>query len=347
MPAQFSIIIPVYNVERYLNHCLDSIIAQSYTDLEIILIDDGSTDKSGEICDSYAQKDKRIKVIHQKNSGVSAARNAGIDAAAGCYISFVDSDDWISPDMYETIAGYIANDDIDILRFNAYRKGELINELPFSGKYAGGKYEQEVLLPFIGSAYFGGMFMLGVLWLHVFRREIIEQNHIRFNTGLRRCEDRLFTLTAALHAGNMFFTDKGLYHYEIYEESLSNRYDPLRWQQELIYLGKLKEEYSQGKGKSFVEEANKRVQNEYLLRAVTSINNEFFSNNPNSFASKYRNTRSIVNHPEVEAATKNLSIKKMGLKGKLTLIMIKYKLPLPLCFFNIFIKYKNKIQRNG
>ena len=98
-----SVIVPVYKVEKYLHKCIDSILAQTYTNLEIILVDDGSPDNCGRICDEYALKDSRIKVIHQKNGGLSAARNAGLDIATGEYIGFVDSDDYIAPDMYEKL----------------------------------------------------------------------------------------------------------------------------------------------------------------------------------------------------------------------------------------------------
>lgn len=100
---ELSIIVPVYKVEKYLPKCIDSILAQTFTDFELILIDDGSPDRCGDICDEYAAKDDRIIVIHQENKGVSAARNAGLDIARGEYIGFVDSDDWIEPEMYETM----------------------------------------------------------------------------------------------------------------------------------------------------------------------------------------------------------------------------------------------------
>ena len=98
---KISIIVPVYKVEKYLCRCLDSIVAQTFTDWECILIDDGSPDNSGKICDEYAEKDGRFRVIHQENAGVSAARNAGLDAARGEWIGFVDSDDWVESNMYE------------------------------------------------------------------------------------------------------------------------------------------------------------------------------------------------------------------------------------------------------
>ena len=95
-----SVIVPVYNVAAWLPRCVDSILAQTYENLEILLVDDGSTDGSGNICEEYAKKDTRIRVLHKENGGLSSARNAGLDAAAGAYIGFVDSDDWIAPEMY-------------------------------------------------------------------------------------------------------------------------------------------------------------------------------------------------------------------------------------------------------
>ena len=98
-----SVIVPVYNVEEYLGRCVDAILAQSYRNLEIILVDDGAKDSSGRICDEYAEKDPRVRVIHKKNGGLSSARNAGIDIARGDYLEFVDSDDWIEPDAVESL----------------------------------------------------------------------------------------------------------------------------------------------------------------------------------------------------------------------------------------------------
>ena len=107
MKPLISVIVPVYNVEEYLPKCLESIINQTYKNLEIILVDDGSTDNSGIICEDYAEKDKRIKVVHQTNLGISAARNAGLDLCSGDYITFVDSDDYIECDEIEVLVDQI------------------------------------------------------------------------------------------------------------------------------------------------------------------------------------------------------------------------------------------------
>lgn len=115
-----SIIVPVYNIERYISRCIDSIINQTYRDLQLILVDDGSTDSSGELCDIYASKDKRIKVIHKKNGGVSEARNVGLENAEGDFIGFVDGDDYIDVDMYETLYKAILQKRADIVSCGHY-----------------------------------------------------------------------------------------------------------------------------------------------------------------------------------------------------------------------------------
>jgi len=110
-----SVVVPIYNVEKYLERCIQSIIGQTYTNLQIILVDDGSVDKCPQICDEYAQKDSRIVVIHQCNAGVSAARNAGLKVAKGQYIGFVDPDDWVEPEMYESMVAEIEKEDTDLV----------------------------------------------------------------------------------------------------------------------------------------------------------------------------------------------------------------------------------------
>lgn len=112
---KLSIIVPIYNVEQYIHKCLDSILNQTFADFELLLVDDGSPDNCGMICDEYAQKDERIKVIHKKNGGVSEARNFGIDRAIGEYIAFIDPDDWIDEEMYSVVLDYMDSNGLDIL----------------------------------------------------------------------------------------------------------------------------------------------------------------------------------------------------------------------------------------
>ena len=120
--VQLSIIMPIYNTGKYLHKCIKSILSQTLTNFELILVDDGSVDESGQICDEYAAKDARIKVIHKKNEGVSIARNTGIEVAAGEYIGFIDSDDWIESDMYEKLYNLAKSKECDIVMCDTVTK---------------------------------------------------------------------------------------------------------------------------------------------------------------------------------------------------------------------------------
>lgn len=115
-----SIVVPVYNVEQYLSKCIDSILKKTFGDFELILINDGSTDKRGVLCDEYAKKDKRIRTIHQDNAGMSAARNTGIDVAACEYITFVDSDNWIEPETYAETVEFLQSNQLEVICFDFY-----------------------------------------------------------------------------------------------------------------------------------------------------------------------------------------------------------------------------------
>lgn len=124
MKPLISIIVPVYNAEKYLNQCLDSLQNQTYQNMEFVLVDDGSTDGSAAICAAYAEKDSRFRYLHQENGGVSAARNAGIDAASGAYLGFCDSDDWVETDMYETLYSLIETQQADVAVVSFFRAGD-------------------------------------------------------------------------------------------------------------------------------------------------------------------------------------------------------------------------------
>ena len=125
--AEISVIVPVYNVDNYIEQCVESVVNQKYSDFELLLIDDGSKDRSGKICDRYAENDARIKVVHQQNKGVSVARNVGVALSTGKYITFLDSDDWLDQDFLETAVNLISTANADILVYGKRRRiGEKI-----------------------------------------------------------------------------------------------------------------------------------------------------------------------------------------------------------------------------
>lgn len=208
-----SVIVPIYNVEKYLTKCLDSILASTYKDLEIILVDDGSTDNCSQICDEYLKKDRRIKVIHQQNGGLSDARNKGIDIARGDYISFIDSDDYIDKDLYSNVMDtFNSNDNIDIVVFGRYVEYKNKTHIvvpdvnhPITGKEA-----------LIDLASFKGFDMAA--WDKVYKRDIIAD--LRYPFG-KKNEDYYLTYKLLDNSKMVMFIQKPFYHYVQRQNSIS------------------------------------------------------------------------------------------------------------------------------
>ncbi|MDA3042877.1 MULTISPECIES: glycosyltransferase family 2 protein [unclassified Campylobacter] len=197
-----SVIIPIYNVEQYLDECLNSVINQNYKNLEIILVDDGSTDKSGEICDEFAAQDSRIKVLHQKNGGVSVARNNALNIVSGEFIAFVDSDDTIEKNHISNMVNLL-NDNTDIVC------------VPMNGKMAEFKFNGEYALKYIlterrtpKSGYFSWS-----IWNKIFKTDIVK--NIRFLADEKVGEDFSFMWKAFLNSKEVVFGGNASYNYRV------------------------------------------------------------------------------------------------------------------------------------
>lgn len=206
-----SVIVPIYNANERVKKCLDSLINQTYQHLDIICVNDGSTDYSLEILQQYATKDSRIKVINQANAGVSSARNRGIEEARGEYISFVDTDDWIEPHTYEkALAAF--TEGVDLVSFGVIVDGghnsgleDYCNLLPEGVIHPTPKYLAE---------------MNDSLWNKVYRASIINNYKVRFPEGVACGEDETFFFCyTAVMVGNMYGIRHKLYHYVQYENS--------------------------------------------------------------------------------------------------------------------------------
>ena len=214
-----SIIVPIYKVEKYLRRCLDSILAQTYTHLEIILIDDGSPDNCGKICDEYAAQDSRIKVIHQKNHGVYVARNAGLQAASGEYIGFVDGDDYIKPDMYQTLLEGALKNQADITMCGQILlkpDGEQIVCLPYATEYMypnNVAWLQDLMTHPLATH---------VLWNKLFTRQSIAG--VCFNPQLRNAGDCEFLLDLLHRPLRITYIPTPLYYYVFRDSSITKCY---------------------------------------------------------------------------------------------------------------------------
>lgn len=207
----FSIIIPVYNSAKYIRRCLDSIIAQSYQDWECILIDDGSSDDSGAICDSYSVQDSRFKVIHKQNGGASSARNIGIEKSSGEWICFVDSDDWVVPDYLQTFFDIEDKSDITFFAVSQdFANGCSLHRIPNLFK-SNDRDEIEAEFALLKHGRIGDVF--GWTVDKFYRSSLIKDNNINFVTSLVFREDEIFIMEAGRFAKSISVIDKILYHY--------------------------------------------------------------------------------------------------------------------------------------
>lgn len=208
-----SIVVPIYNVEKYLAKCIDSILSQTYRNVELILVDDGSIDLSGRICDDYAKKDVRVKVYHKKNGGVSSARNFGIGVAQGEYIAFVDSDDWVGKD-------YLENFQLGKIKSDFYISGALydIDGAVYSEK----KYSRQYVVGVngIAKAFFSqNLKDNGYPWGKLFCLSVIRENNIWFDENLTINEDHIFIFEYFSHVHTLYVTDTADYHYLVVDNS--------------------------------------------------------------------------------------------------------------------------------
>lgn len=215
--SDISIIIPVYNAEICLRQCLDSVLEQTLRDIEIICVDDGSTDNSPRILDDYADRNDRIKVIHKENGGLVLARKIGLKEATGKYIGYVDSDDWIEADMYEELLAALTEGQADIAMCGRFEDNEDISRRVYHGLPAGryDKWElKKKIYPdmIVNGAFFEWGIFPGV-WDKLFRREALEPFQMAVDERLTMGEDAACTYPALLHAESIVILDKCLYHY--------------------------------------------------------------------------------------------------------------------------------------
>ena len=210
-----SVIIPVYNVEKYLEKCISSVVGQTYKNIEIILVDDGSTDKSGTMCDLLAEKDSRIVVIHKANGGLSSARNAGLDIAKGDYIGFVDSDDWIEPDMYESLLRNMLKESADISACGVYyhRNSKMKTDRDITGYRVFSRCEA------IDCAVRNNGFIKVYAWNKLYSKHVFSK--LRFPEG-KTYEDLFIILPAIDSAEKIVVTKQPKYHYLKRPGSITN-----------------------------------------------------------------------------------------------------------------------------
>lgn len=242
-----SVIVPIYNVEKYLDRCMNSLINQTLKNIEIILVDDGSPDNCPKMCDEYAKKEPRIKVIHKQNAGLGYARNSGLDIATGEYVAFVDSDDYVEKDAYERMYDAARKYQIDMVLCGFYgdnqgvRSEVMIQNMPQREKIIGSckDYITNLVgqLPHVSQNMFYGY----AVWNILFSNDVIKKHHIRFESErVYLSEDILFQVEYAAKIQKVLLYPVPLYNYCLNPDSLTTRYDFNRQDKAVVLYKKLR-----------------------------------------------------------------------------------------------------------
>lgn len=326
----FSVIIPCYNIEGYLVKCLDSIIEQTFPDFEIILIDDGSTDNSGTICEKYKNKDSRIIVQHQVNSGVSVARNTGIKLSKAKWIFFIDPDDWIEKNALEKLHRVITNNNADVYLFDYFQEfsQKQINKQLFGTSHLLDKKEVESLrmAPFNQLVLDGKVveYETNVIWNKVYNAEILKRNELLFFPEARKGQDVIFNAEAFQLLKSFFYIHETLYHYRYIESSITNRFNPkVRFYNEIAF-----EHYER-----IIKKYNlpKIYENNYHVRVLTRLYSclrlfYFHSQNTLKWSQKKQELDSILLSYPYNVSLKNLNVLELPFGQRAFIFCLRHRM---------------------
>lgn len=323
--VDISVIVPVYNVEKLLPRCVDSILAQTKENMEIILVNDGATDGSGALCDAYAKKNERIRVIHKPNGGLTSAWKAGVKEAKGAYLGFVDSDDWIDADMYERMWESALKYDSDVvvcgLVFD-YEDPSLEKRQEISGfqKEYYDRKELETLYPtLINDGRFFGRMLQPARVTKLYRRELVEKNMKLCHESVSVGEDMQLTLPALLDAKSISVVkDFYPYHYWFNQNSMTGKFDP-NYLDKIKVMEKRLKEISDSKS---VFDFKPQITNDFLGLAVIGLKNSVVRNTEGKKIA-LEIIRKYCKDEKVREALKNHTMDKLPISIRMFLLLMK------------------------
>ncbi|EOQ19521.1 hypothetical protein KOY_01821 [Bacillus cereus VDM021] len=355
MKPKISIIVPVYNVETLLGRCLNSLTSQTLEDIEIIMVNDGSTDKSAGILNEYAKKDKRIIVIEKENGGVSSARNAGIQTASGEYIGFVDPDDWIDMEMYETLYKEAVQGKADVVmctytrEFGSHSKEKKF-DLPEKVCYEGEEIKANVMRRLIGpiDEEIGNPEFLdawGTVWSKLYRSEVIKENAIQFVdlSFIGTNEDSLFNIQTFYYVDKFVFLNKPFYHYwKTNAASVTSNYKPELMNQ-WFNLYDIIEQFLEDKQLSgnFRLALNNRI----CLNTLGLGLNTMSKSNRISPLTKFNRLSKILNDNRIRRSFKQLEMDHFPIVWKAFYFCVKYRFTAGYYFMLVAIDSLRKMMR--
>lgn len=320
-----SVVLPVYNTPSALMHqCMESILKQSCGDYEVILVDDGSDNGAGRVCDEYAAKDNRFRVIHQKNQGVSAARNVGTEAARGKWIIYLDPDDWWEMDTLELVCRHMEENELDVLvfsYFDEYPERQLTQKLWGT---AGPVYVQadrnlldnmQIGLLDQSVRRLPGYF--GAVWIEMFRLDFLRERAVRFNEKMCRSEDSEFNLYLLDTVERMGILDIPLYHYRHHDVSTCNRYNPAI-EEIMAGLGREIHKFCEKKSEKYMQAYRIFMFKNYM--AILRLK-YFHRDNPDAEKEKKRQWKEyICEHPGA-AGIEQLDLKTLYCRRKILAVL--------------------------
>ncbi len=317
-----SVIVPVYKAEKFLLRCINSILNQTFSNLELILVDDGSPDNCPELCEKIALKDQRVKVLHQKNSGVSAARNAGLDIATGDYITFVDSDDFIEPTMYEGMLKKAEEYQCDIVMCDCV-KDDGTTATPYTHDIRSGFYDYKQLK----EEYYPHLLMMENVeypatisnCLLLFKRKMAI--NIRYLEGIRFSEDLLFGAQLMYQARSFYYMKgQNYYHYWMNMESATHTFTPDKWED---YL-KLYQEIRHYFGNAIDFDFGLQIDLALLFFVYNAVG-ELLRSSQLSKRDKVKNIKNILTEQVVKKMFQRIRVIKLPIRNKLKIMTLCYK----------------------
>lgn len=337
----FSIIMPVYNAEFFLKKGIQSVLDQTYINFELIIVNDGSTDKSLELIYQYQESDSRIKVINQMNQGVSVARNNGIKAAVGEYVGFLDSDDYIDVTLISEVASILSKYWVDIIDFDFKRVAneKIINKVPNDieiGLYTDEDIKFDIFPNLICNQSLENDFIKSVC-NKFFKLSFIKNNNLTFNREIPIGEDYLFTVESMLSCTKYFhMSNKGLYHYLDNVDSVTHNKIYNRWNISVIFLEELKKLINN-------KIINQQYDNELIRSVLSCVINESFSDN-NKVKPNREVIKAICYNSEVNSTLSNYDEKKLKISSRIILSLVKNKL-IHILIFILYVNGKYRLLR--
>lgn len=319
---KISVIVPVYNTKKYLQRCADSLTNQSYGNIEIILVDDGSTDGSGDLCDELGRKDFRIKIIHKKNGGLISAWKAGVESSTGKYLCFVDSDDWVDTDMVSGMAAFLTGSEREIISSDYvierdHGSGQYVWQELQPGIYEGEEW-RKVLPNLLGEEK---RYVCMSRCMKLISRRLIEENCKYSDPVVRLGEDTTIMLPALIDCQRLVVMDhKAYYHYLYVKESMIHKYDKGLFEN-IQLLRKIIDRIVEDKFPgSLQEEMKKRAEKEYVLLLLLVLKNEARSNP----AGYRRNILGICRSEAVQRTVKSVKVRVTEKSNQLLYLALRY-----------------------